>query len=63
MSKVIARFRVDPPKYIYVIYTAGSERVIGRYYSRRDAKRAARELSKTFEGLEYLVVKEDNLED
>lgn len=63
MSKVIARFRVDPPKRTYVVYLVGSGRVVGRYYSRRAAKRAARELSKTFEGLEYWVVEEGNLED
>lgn len=59
MSKVIARFRVDPPKHTYAVYAVSSGRVIDRYYSRRAAKRAAREMSETFVGREYWVVEED----
>lgn len=59
MSKLIARYFVAPPKRHYVVYEVSSGCVIDRYYSRRAAKRVARELSKTFEGREYWVVEKD----
>lgn len=62
MAKVIARYRNPAPKYVYAVYCVsdnGDLRLVTRYFSRRDAKKLAREYADEFQGREYAVIREE----